>query len=87
LASRSCDNWLDGLLTLTSLPLPAKKAIAVAAEMSVPAIAKRTDEAKRFRLNECGVFILIRGGLVERVGSSDCQTKCKNVKVFNLTFL
>jgi hypothetical protein len=55
---RSCDNWLDELLTLTSLPLPAKKAIAVAAEISVPAIVKRIVEAKRFRLNECEVFIL-----------------------------
>ena len=44
---------------LTSLPLPAKKAIAVAAEMSVPALTTRTIEVKRFRLNECGVFILM----------------------------
>jgi len=36
----------------------AIKAIAAAAEISVTAIAKRTDEKKRFRLNECGAFIL-----------------------------
>jgi hypothetical protein len=59
LTGRSCDNWLDGLLKLTSLPLPAKKAIAVAAEISVPAIVKRIVETKRFCLNECEVFILI----------------------------
>ena len=56
-AGRSCDNWLEGLLTLTSLPLPAKKAIAVAAEISVPAIVKRIVETKRFCLNECGIFM------------------------------
>ena len=61
LTGRSCDNWLDGLLTLTSLPAPAKKAIAVAAEISVPALAKRTVETNRFCLNECEVFILDRG--------------------------
>jgi hypothetical protein len=34
----------------------------------VPTVAKRTAEAKRFRLNECGVFILIEVGLVELRG-------------------
>jgi hypothetical protein len=37
--------------------LTATKAIAAAANKSAPAPAKRTAENKRFRLNECGVFI------------------------------
>src|SRR5437016_2380508 len=57
LASRSCETWLDGLLAVKSLSLPATKAIAAAAVTSVPALAKRTSEKKRFWLNERGVFI------------------------------
>ena len=68
LTGRSCDNWLDGLLTVTSLPLPAKKAIAVAAEISVPAIVKRIVEMKRLCLNECGVFILSGADELELCG-------------------
>jgi hypothetical protein len=37
----------------------ATKAIAAAANISVTATVKRTDEMKRFRLNECGVFMFV----------------------------
>jgi hypothetical protein len=37
----------------------ATKAIAAAANISVTAIAKRADVMKRFRLNECGVFMFV----------------------------
>jgi CheY-like chemotaxis protein len=36
----------------------ATNAIAAAANKSVPALVKRTNEKKRFRLNECGVFMV-----------------------------
>ena len=37
----------------------ATKAIAAAANISVTATVKRTDEMNRFRLNECGVFMFL----------------------------
>jgi hypothetical protein len=64
----------------------ATNAIANAANKSVPTVAKRTAEAKRFRLNECGFFILIEAELVELVECSVSQAKCTNVKPFNLAF-
>jgi hypothetical protein len=57
----------------------ATNAIATAADKSVPATAKRTAEAKRFRLNECGVFIylemLIEVEPLSSLGSSDSELK------------
>ena len=38
--------------------LTATNAIATAANNNVPTIVKRTDVTRRFRLNECGVFML-----------------------------
>ena len=86
LAGRSCDNWLDGLLTLTSLPLPAKKAIAVAAEISVPAIVKRKVETKRFCLNECEVFILIGADELNCVGVEIAKLRVRGSSTLILHF-
>jgi hypothetical protein len=40
--------------------LIATNAIAIAAHNSVPTVATRTDEAKRFRLNQRGIFMFVK---------------------------
>src|SRR5439155_12344285 len=49
LASRSCETWLDGLPTETSLSAPATKASAAAADINVTALDVRTKQKTRFR--------------------------------------
>src|SRR5207245_8668272 len=65
ITSRSCESWLGGLLTVTSVLPPATKAIAAAAEGRVTAVAVRRYARKEFgRPNQRGVFIeFVRIGL------------------------
>jgi hypothetical protein len=65
----------DGLDDFT-----ATNAIAAAAVRTTLALVTRASENKRFRLNECGVSILVGAELVDCVGGLNWEGKCNNVK-------